>query len=89
MIDMSVHEALQGMVMQRVDTVDRMAMQCKEYVERQSIMNEIEKLCREHGKEESFEQLRIAVQNFEYLMASNCYVLGIKDRMQIESMELI
>ena len=76
MIDMSVHEALQGMVMQRVDTVDRMAMQCKEYVERQRIMNEIEKL-------------RIAVQDFEYLMASNCYVLGIKDRMQIESMELV
>ena len=29
------------------------------------------------------------LQKFEYLMASNCYVLGIKDRMQIESMELI
>ena len=89
MIDMSVHEALQGMVMQRVDTVDRMAMQCKEYVERQRIMNEIEKLCREHGKEESFEQLRIAVQNFEYLMASNCYALGVRDRIQMERMEII
>ncbi len=89
MIDMSVHEAFQGMVMQRVDTVDRMTMQCKEFVERQSVMNEIEELCREHGKEECFERLRIAVQNFEYLMASNCYALGVKDRMQIESMELI
>lgn len=89
MIDRSVHEAYQGMVMQRVDFVDRKVMQCKEFVERQSIMNEIEELCREHGKEESFERLREALQNFEYLMASNCYALGIKDRMQIESMELI
>ena len=89
MIDRSVHEAYQGLVMQRVDFVDRKVMQCKEFAERQSAMSDIEELCREHGKTECFERLREAVQNFEYLMASNCYALGIKDRMQIESMEII
>lgn len=89
MIDRSVHEAYKGLIMQRVDFVDRKVMQCKEFEERQSVMKEIEELCREHEKEECFERLRIAVQNFEYLMASNCYALGIKDRMKIESMEII
>ncbi len=89
MIDRSVHDAYQGMIMQRVDTVDRKVMQCKEFTDRESAMNEIEELCRKHGKMEIFERLCEAVQNFEYLMASNCYALGIKDRMQIESVEII
>ena len=89
MIDRSVHEAYQGMVMQRVDFVDRKVMQCKEFAERQSAMSDIEELCREHGKTESFERLREAVQNFEYLIASNCYALGIRDRMQMENMEIV
>ena len=89
MIDLSVKEAYQGMIMQRVDAVDRKVMQREEYKERESAMAEVEKICRSIGKGECFEHLREKLQRFEYLMASNCYALGVRDRMQVERMEIV
>ncbi|MBO5651326.1 MAG: hypothetical protein J5908_07550 [Selenomonas sp.] len=89
MIDMSVQEAYQGMIMQRVDAVDRKVMERKEYKEREMAMSEIESLCHSLGKDECFERLNEKLQKFEYLIASNCYALGIRDRMQMENMEIV
>lgn len=89
MNDLSVHEAYQGMIMQRVDVVDRAVMQREEYTERERALAEIENICLKAGKPECYNHMVDSLQKFEYLMASNCYALGARDRMQMERMEII
>lgn len=89
MNDLSVNEAYQGLIMQRVDVVDRAVMQRDEYLEREKALSELEIICQEAGKADFYINMIDKLQKFEYLMASNCYALGVRDRIQMERMEII
>jgi hypothetical protein len=84
-----MEESLKDLILQRVDAVDSLLLKEDEFARRQSSLTQVEKILTDLGQEDIFQDMMVALQDFEYKLCSNVYLQGLKDNQTLNKIKII